>query len=307
MYARKATKRRWGWRWTTNTATGQLSIPCCDGDAARDFAARVNVGMIGINVPIPVPLAYHTPSAAGEKSVFGDLNQHGRRTRSGSIPAPRPSPRAGPRASRKAASSTSSRWNNRGQTAAVSPCFYTVFDTHHLVVFTAHGHLTVAECRRIWPPLADPAARSTHRHLLDFGHHRLRQRDFTAFISLQATLADEVAGDTPSTVLVLHGPDGPPLQVASLIARSWRNSGHVVARIATSEADALDMLGVDARQLSNSPRPPDRLFKPTRDCHRGAATGGSDDDRAGILDRDRGRTPAGEHREALDLARCPKR
>jgi acyl-CoA reductase-like NAD-dependent aldehyde dehydrogenase len=29
-----------------------------DGDAARDFAARVNVGMIGINVPIPVPLAY---------------------------------------------------------------------------------------------------------------------------------------------------------------------------------------------------------------------------------------------------------
>src|SRR5690606_28462290 len=31
-----------------------------DGDTARDFAARVNVGMVGINVPIPVPLAYHT-------------------------------------------------------------------------------------------------------------------------------------------------------------------------------------------------------------------------------------------------------
>ena len=29
-----------------------------DGDAARDFASRVNVGMVGINVPIPVPLAY---------------------------------------------------------------------------------------------------------------------------------------------------------------------------------------------------------------------------------------------------------
>ena len=31
-----------------------------DGDAAREFASRVHVGMVGINVPIPVPLAYHT-------------------------------------------------------------------------------------------------------------------------------------------------------------------------------------------------------------------------------------------------------
>nr|WP_316652469.1 CoA-acylating methylmalonate-semialdehyde dehydrogenase [uncultured Gellertiella sp.] len=47
-----------------------------DGDAARDFASRVNIGMIGINVPIPVPLAYH--SFGGWKaSSFGDLNQHG--------------------------------------------------------------------------------------------------------------------------------------------------------------------------------------------------------------------------------------
>ena len=47
-----------------------------DGDAARDFAARINIGMIGINVPIPTPLAYH--SFGGWKaSSFGDLNQHG--------------------------------------------------------------------------------------------------------------------------------------------------------------------------------------------------------------------------------------
>ncbi|MEL6583753.1 MAG: CoA-acylating methylmalonate-semialdehyde dehydrogenase [Pseudomonadota bacterium] len=47
-----------------------------DGDAARDFASRINVGMVGINVPIPVPLAYHT-FGGWKKSVFGDLNQHG--------------------------------------------------------------------------------------------------------------------------------------------------------------------------------------------------------------------------------------
>ena len=47
-----------------------------DGDTARDFANRINVGMVGINVPIPGPLAYHT-FGGWKKSVFGDLNQHG--------------------------------------------------------------------------------------------------------------------------------------------------------------------------------------------------------------------------------------
>ena len=47
-----------------------------DGDAARDFASKVNVGMVGINVPLPVPLAYYT-FGGWKRSGFGDLNQHG--------------------------------------------------------------------------------------------------------------------------------------------------------------------------------------------------------------------------------------
>ena len=47
-----------------------------DGDTARDFATRINIGMVGINVPIPVPLAYYT-FGGWKKSAFGDLNQHG--------------------------------------------------------------------------------------------------------------------------------------------------------------------------------------------------------------------------------------
>jgi malonate-semialdehyde dehydrogenase (acetylating) / methylmalonate-semialdehyde dehydrogenase len=47
-----------------------------DGDAAREFAARVRVGMVGINIPIPVPLAYHT-FGGWKRSAFGDINQHG--------------------------------------------------------------------------------------------------------------------------------------------------------------------------------------------------------------------------------------
>ena len=47
-----------------------------DGDAARDFAAKVQVGMVGINVPIPVPLAFHT-FGGWKRSAFGDTNQHG--------------------------------------------------------------------------------------------------------------------------------------------------------------------------------------------------------------------------------------
>jgi malonate-semialdehyde dehydrogenase (acetylating)/methylmalonate-semialdehyde dehydrogenase len=47
-----------------------------DGDTARDFASRINIGMVGVNVPIPVPLAYHS-FGGWKKSGFGDLNQHG--------------------------------------------------------------------------------------------------------------------------------------------------------------------------------------------------------------------------------------
>ncbi|MDB5571394.1 MAG: hypothetical protein JWN93_2577 [Hyphomicrobiales bacterium] len=53
-----------------------VSIFTRDGDAARDFAARVQVGMVGVNVPIPVPLAYYT-FGGWKRSAFGDLNQHG--------------------------------------------------------------------------------------------------------------------------------------------------------------------------------------------------------------------------------------
>jgi malonate-semialdehyde dehydrogenase (acetylating)/methylmalonate-semialdehyde dehydrogenase len=47
-----------------------------DGDTARDFASRVEVGMVGINFAIPVPLAYYT-FGGWKRSGFGDLNQHG--------------------------------------------------------------------------------------------------------------------------------------------------------------------------------------------------------------------------------------
>ena len=47
-----------------------------DGDAARDFATSINIGMVGVNVPIPVPVAYH--SFGGWKaSMFGDHSIHG--------------------------------------------------------------------------------------------------------------------------------------------------------------------------------------------------------------------------------------
>lgn len=47
-----------------------------DGDTAREYANRVEVGMVGINVPIPVPLAFHT-FGGWKSSAFGDINQHG--------------------------------------------------------------------------------------------------------------------------------------------------------------------------------------------------------------------------------------
>jgi malonate-semialdehyde dehydrogenase (acetylating) / methylmalonate-semialdehyde dehydrogenase len=47
-----------------------------NGRAAREFAQQVNVGMVGVNVPIPVPVSYHT-FGGWKRSAFGDTNQHG--------------------------------------------------------------------------------------------------------------------------------------------------------------------------------------------------------------------------------------
>ena len=47
-----------------------------DGETARDFCARVKVGMVGINVPIPVPTAYHS-FGGWKRSLFGDHHMHG--------------------------------------------------------------------------------------------------------------------------------------------------------------------------------------------------------------------------------------
>ena len=47
-----------------------------DGDAARDFANRIQIGMVGVNVPIPVPLAFHS-FGGWKRSLFGDHSIHG--------------------------------------------------------------------------------------------------------------------------------------------------------------------------------------------------------------------------------------
>ena len=47
-----------------------------NGHAAREFTARVNVGMVGVNVPIPVPVSYHS-FGGWKRSGFGDIGQYG--------------------------------------------------------------------------------------------------------------------------------------------------------------------------------------------------------------------------------------
>jgi len=61
---------------TTHEYGNGVAIFTRDGDTARDFVSRVQVGMVGVNVPIPVPVSYHT-FGGWKRSGFGDLNQHG--------------------------------------------------------------------------------------------------------------------------------------------------------------------------------------------------------------------------------------
>jgi len=72
---RKATKRRLASLWITNRAKGTaIFVGMAIGHVS--LANRINIDMVGTNVPVPVSLAYHT-FGGWKKSVFGDLNQHG--------------------------------------------------------------------------------------------------------------------------------------------------------------------------------------------------------------------------------------
>ena len=52
------------------------SIYTRDGDAGRTFANKIKVGMVGINIPIPVPVAFHS-FGGWKRSLFGDQHMHG--------------------------------------------------------------------------------------------------------------------------------------------------------------------------------------------------------------------------------------
>ncbi len=52
------------------------SIYTRDGDVGRTFASKIKVGMVGINIPIPVPVAYHS-FGGWKRSLFGDQHMHG--------------------------------------------------------------------------------------------------------------------------------------------------------------------------------------------------------------------------------------
>jgi malonate-semialdehyde dehydrogenase (acetylating)/methylmalonate-semialdehyde dehydrogenase len=47
-----------------------------DGDTAREFSSRVQAGMVGVNVPLPVPMAFHS-FGGWKRSLLGDLHMHG--------------------------------------------------------------------------------------------------------------------------------------------------------------------------------------------------------------------------------------
>ena len=52
------------------------SIYTRDGDVGRTFASKIKIGMVGINIPIPVPVAYHS-FGGWKRSLFGDQHMHG--------------------------------------------------------------------------------------------------------------------------------------------------------------------------------------------------------------------------------------
>ena len=73
--AEAATRPRLAWC-NDHSNTDGAAIFTRDGDTARDFFTRAKIGMVGVNVPIPVPVAYHS-FGGWKRSLFGDHYMHG--------------------------------------------------------------------------------------------------------------------------------------------------------------------------------------------------------------------------------------
>lgn len=121
-----------------------------------------------------------------------------------------------------------------------------------LVYVRYEGRMTIADAEAALADyLRDPAYAPGQRQLVDLAAVTEWEQDFPRLLALQAKKAGAFFNPAAPVLVVAYAPDETTRTVADFIARSWDGIDAVAYRVAATEADALDLLGVEARSFND--------------------------------------------------------
>lgn len=132
------------------------------------------------------------------------------------------------------------------------PTTFRILPTHGIVYITHSGHVTVAESRAAMAEYSKhPDCAPGQRHLVDCADVTSFEKNYSQVMEIQARMADIVTPDQPQTLLVFYAPTPVAMELATLVCNSWDCAPPVVARIATTEHNALSILGQTETRFSD--------------------------------------------------------
>lgn len=130
------------------------------------------------------------------------------------------------------------------------PTTYDIILPRGMVLIRHSGHITVAESETAFRAFQqDPHQRPGQPHLVDCQQVVSYERDFAKFMALQAEIVGQFGVGGPEMLLVLLGPPGVPHELATLIRNTWDRTPSVVPRVVSTEAEAMDVLGLTERRI----------------------------------------------------------
>ena len=131
------------------------------------------------------------------------------------------------------------------------PSQFQILPDRNLVYIRHFGHVTVAGVAESFAHFVDdPDMRPGQNHLSDFSEITTFETDHLEIMQLMARIAADLTSHVEHQFLVLYGPSGPGHDLLRAIRRSWDGQPGMTLRIAGSEAEALDMLGLPERRFS---------------------------------------------------------
>ena len=131
---------------------------------------------------------------------------------------------------------------------------YTIIPESGLVYVRYVGTARLAETMEVFGRYAqDPAYRPGQKQLVDLSGITGYERDFLEMVKLQARKAETMSTNGAQSLAVYHAPTSVSLEMARLVGRSWEGLEKVVVRVAQSEDQALEMLGVPGARFADLP------------------------------------------------------